>query len=95
MKVLVVLISIVLVSCKAEPIELRQTNNSEIKIGLLFEYDGCRGYRFLDGSQSVYYVNCGAAVHAVWNTTESCGKNCVQDVPHQVTTFTASRSSTK
>lgn len=33
-------------------------NNDSYKVSFLFEYDGCKVYRFLDNGQYIYFTNC-------------------------------------
>ena len=47
--------SLLLTACRAEPTEVAQTNNSEIKLELLFEHEGHKMYRFYDGQRAVYW----------------------------------------
>ncbi|WP_312364001.1 hypothetical protein [Sphingobacterium sp.] len=44
-------------SCGEDAIQSEQTNNSNIKIDLLFEKDGCKVYRFKD-LYTVYWSDC-------------------------------------
>lgn len=44
--------------CLAEPVRKSATSNPEISVGLLFEYDGCKVYRFVD-DRVHYFVRCG------------------------------------
>jgi hypothetical protein len=47
-----------------------QTENPNFKVDFLFEKDGCKVYRFLDGNYH-YFTNCTET-----SSTVSCGKNC-------------------
>lgn len=55
-------------------------NNKDYTVEYLFEHDGCKVYRFQDGSYYVYYTNCkGDAVArtdstAVSNSTHVTGR---------------------
>lgn len=54
-----ILLSLVLVglsSCKKAPQETVQSGNFEVEY--LFEKDGCKAYRFLDGGTYIYYTDC-------------------------------------
>ena len=66
--------------CYAEAVKVSDTDNAQIKAELLFTHDGCRIYRFLDGSRPIYYADCravaGPKVSTMWQ--QSCGKNCIQ-----------------
>ena len=67
---------IALVGCQEAPVSTSKTNNTNIGVDFLFEHEGCRVYRFSDGSQNVYYVNCGTHTQTSWE--HSCGKNCTK-----------------
>jgi Domain of unknown function (DUF4884) len=49
-----------LAGCGNNAISVQPTNNSNVKLELLFEHDGCKVYRFLDGNP-VYYADCRGA----------------------------------
>ena len=34
------------------------SNNKDYNISYLFEHDGCKVYRFIDGSNCVYFTSC-------------------------------------
>lgn len=75
-----------LLACSADPIASTVTNNPDIVVETLFTKDGCTVYRFED-SHSRYYVVCdNPCKTASTFTTESCGKNCTENV--QVPTVT-------
>lgn len=59
-KTIFVLSVICLVSCvPKKPIYTQQTsNNKDYKISYLFEHDGCKVYRFIDGLNTVYFTSC-------------------------------------
>lgn len=66
-----------LAACREEPQSVSNTSNPGFQVGLLFEHDGCRVYRFVDGGNHQYYVRCGdGEVSTRSEHTESCGKNC-------------------
>ena len=50
-------------------------------VGLLFEYEGVRVYRFGDGGRYHYYAvprnGVSASVFSEWTETRSCGKSCI------------------
>lgn len=51
------LLSLTLLSCQpGEAVE--STQKGDFKIEFLFEQDGCRVYRFKDGTRYVYYSDC-------------------------------------
>lgn len=78
MKTLVILVlSLVLISCSKDAEETIKTSNKEINVELLFEVDGCRVYRFFDSSYR-YFSNCARNSMTQWD--ESCGKNCTRHI---------------
>lgn len=46
-----------LLACKKEAIETT-TEGKDVAVELLFEKDGCKVYRFIDGGRAVYYSDC-------------------------------------
>lgn len=71
-----ILISLFLTSCFRKALIETETNNNEFKVDLLFEYDGCKAYRFEDGGRAIYYTNCNGSTN--WN--ENCGKSCNRNI---------------
>ena len=70
--VIITLLSVFfLSSCEKEAKEKVATNNALFNVELLFEVDGCKGYRFQDGGRSRYFSTCQGSVS--WN--ENHGKN--------------------
>lgn len=61
--------------CYAEPQSKETSSNSEVKVELLTEFDGCKVYRAWDMGNRIYIARCGQDVRAEWQT--SCGKGCV------------------
>jgi hypothetical protein len=58
------------------------THTGAYNVETLFTHDGCTVYRFYDG-RTIYYTNCkGSTQH-----TESCGKNCTEDVTVPTDTY--------
>ena len=73
MKILLLIaIALIFTSCKKDEKEELRTNNAEFKVGLLFEVDGCKVYRFYDGGRARYFTNCNGSVQ--WTSTTSSGK---------------------
>lgn len=66
-----ILIALIFASCKKEAQQQVQSTNSNFQVELLFEVDGCKVYRFLDGDYK-YFTTCKGSVS--WNTTQSAGK---------------------
>ncbi|MCT4287360.1 DUF4884 domain-containing protein [Elizabethkingia anophelis] len=50
--------ALALFSCKHEAVSKELTKGNNIELELLFEKDGCKVYRFLDGDNYVYWSNC-------------------------------------
>ena len=44
-------------------------NNQDYKVDYLFEHDGCKVYRFWDGSYFVYFTNCNGTAVARTDST--------------------------
>lgn len=42
-------------------------NNNSYQVDFLFEYDGCKIYRFWDRGNYVYFTNCKSDITAVIN----------------------------
>jgi hypothetical protein len=61
-KLLLFCLFIVFTSCLKEPLKTLETNNSEYKIHLLFEVDGCKVYKFYDASNVRYFTTCNGSV---------------------------------
>lgn len=60
-----------LVACKKKAVETT-TEGKDIAVELLFEKDGCKVYRFIDGTRTVYYSDCRGKIE--YRTTSSNGK---------------------
>ncbi len=80
---LLVLLSLCLIGAKdscgyAIPENIAEDNRSEtvkdFDVVLLFEYDGCKVYRFYDHG-TVYFTKCN---EVIWQ--QDCGKSCVCDM---------------
>lgn len=69
-KLLACLSILLLASCVEEAKETKQIGN--FKVEFLFEQDGCKMYRFKDGSRYIYWSNCEGRVQSNYN---SGGKN--------------------
>ena len=54
----VFLVALCIVGCSKTPVETRSTNNVDVKVDLLFEYDGCKVYRFSDAGSNHYFARC-------------------------------------
>ncbi|PWU21888.1 MAG: hypothetical protein C5B49_01935 [Bdellovibrio sp.] len=51
---------LVLCSCGQRALETANTNNPSYSVSYLFEYDGCRVYRFTDDKVAHYFQSCGS-----------------------------------
>lgn len=71
-KIFIILTLIVITSCKQEPIQEDKTNNNQYKMVLMFEYDGCKFYKFYDFGRAVYWTDCRGKIETVY--TETSGK---------------------
>lgn len=71
MRYLLLLTTLLLVSCAKEPISVNNTNNKEIQVSMLFEFDGCRVYRFADAGRAIYFTNCKGSTQ--WTQQERHG----------------------
>jgi hypothetical protein len=69
----------VLISCTpSRPIYNKPAkNNGDYLISYLFEHDGCRVYRFVDGGNCVYFTSCNGetsyqadSITVIRNTTK-------------------------
>ena len=69
MRRVVVLVSVALIlsGCLKDPVSKSETNNPNITVETLFDYDGCRVYRFLDNGNYRYFARCGSSVSTSWN----------------------------
>jgi hypothetical protein len=76
---IVTALSMLLLGCEAAPVSSAATNNPEVAVGLLFEHEGCRVYRFRDSGQLHYYAVCEGARPTFAMSKVYCGKGCVRD----------------
>ena len=71
--------------------QILKTSNKDVKVELLFEIDGCKVYRFYDGTGGgvyalpKYFTKCAGSNSTSW--IEPCGKNCWREVEN-VTAYT-------
>ena len=72
MKKVIPLIAIMATGCEiAEPVTTKQPeNNNGYYVSYLFEYGGCKVYRFYDYGHYVYFTNCSGDTAAVTDSTE-------------------------
>lgn len=66
---------VLLASCMVQqPISKEPAqNNQDYKVEYLFEHEGCKVYRFKDGSYYVYFTNCNG--EAIARTDSTAIKN--------------------
>lgn len=58
--------------CRGKSVE--STQNGDFKLELLFEKDGCKMYRFKDGSQFIYWSDCSGQISKQdWHGTGKYG----------------------
>lgn len=72
---LIVLLLGVMISCSAIfslPVSTEvPVNNQLYRVDYLFEYDGCKVYRFYDRGQYVYFTNCQGSDSTAARVTNS------------------------
>ncbi|MBK8883906.1 MAG: DUF4884 domain-containing protein [Bacteroidales bacterium] len=57
-------------------------NNKTYEVEYLFEYDGCKVYRFIDSGHTVYFTNCTGEVTSMrGDSTESRVINVIKTKP--------------
>lgn len=83
MKALYLILLVLLVSCKEPAQETVSSTNSNIKLDFLFEHDGCKMYRFLDGGRWIYWTDCSGQVTSEW--TQNHGKASSQEHDQSIT----------
>lgn len=66
-------------SCEKEAKEKVLTNNPSFNLELLFEVDGCKVYRFVDGGRSRYFTTCQGSVS--WNEDDGKRSDFNVEVP--------------
>lgn len=90
--VLFVLISFISLSgCKGKSQESVQ--KGDFKVEFLFEVDGCKMYRFKDGTRYVYWVNQTGRVQS--DVTRNSGKSSHTEHMESITTNTSENDSLK
>ena len=75
---------LILAACGNDPVSTSSTDNPNVPVSKMFEFEGCKVYRFKDAGAFVYYSNCPGSTTAFHS--ESCGKGCTKEVPIGVTT---------
>lgn len=77
-------LGLVLAACTADPQALAPGSNTEVRVYLLTEADGCKIYRFSDSGRYHYFTRCTPGEQVSTLSTSSCGKNCVRS--NEITT---------
>jgi len=87
-KFILIIACLFLIGCDKTPLQTVQTNNPNISVSLLFEYDGVRVYRFEDGytryfarvvgeptvkTMDTHYVSQGKTGYTYNNDIETAG----------------------
>ncbi len=72
MKKIIILAILFAASCRERAMETVRSNNSAVKVELLFEVDGCKVYRFWDSGYK-YFTKCNGSVQ--WDEHTGSGKN--------------------
>lgn len=78
------LLLLVAAGCAKEPVSKEETSNPEVGVDILFDYDGCRMYRFHDAGEYRYFARCGQQVTVAWSDskTQSNGKTTTTYTKH-------------
>lgn len=84
--ILLALVTLTVGACSNVPITREPTNNPRVPVDFLFEFEGCRVYRFSDGGESIYFVRCKEGIQTSWVDTRIVGK-LVRKTPHSVMTI--------
>jgi hypothetical protein len=66
------LLMLTIFSCTIQkPVSSEKSNNNEdYTVKYLFEYGGCKVYRFQDGGRMVYFTNCNGEALSQTDSTE-------------------------
>ena len=71
MKILFLIIIFVFISCEKDALLVKQSNNQSFTVSLLFEFEGCKVYRFEDYGKPHYYTNCTETISEKCTYTKS------------------------
>lgn len=85
MRLFVIVLALILMSCKHPDISTVPSDNPEIHFGIIGHVDGCTVYRFHDYGEPVYFVRCNGPASTAWNEKHFNGKYTML-VPKQVDT---------
>ena len=78
----VLLVAVLFVGCVNEPKETEQNGNFQVEY--LFEQNGCKMYRFKDGTRYVYWSDCQGKVS--YDVTRNSGKSSYIERGESLTT---------
>ena len=87
MKTLIILFFVLISSaCATDGIERKSTNNPDVFVTRIADFEGCRIYRFRDVNAH-YFVKCDGSNDTTTLSMINCGKNCfrqesIQQVTH-------------
>jgi hypothetical protein len=100
MKKLIPCLAIVMSGCVVprypQPIATTQAeNNTDYEVSYLFEYGGCKVYRFYDRyySNAVYYTNCAGETVALKDSSQVRTKGSLRNIPVNLSSLTKEDSS--
>lgn len=60
---------------EGRPEDTRSTTAKKYDTTFMFEYEGCKLYRFYDGHY-IYWANCKGQSETAWQ--QDCGEDCVR-----------------
>lgn len=63
---LLAIATLICIGCKEEAVSSEKVG--EFKVEFLFEHDGCKVYRFMDGRNYIYYSDCRGQIHSEYTT---------------------------
>lgn len=66
--VVVILLSAFFIGCDEKGRAIDQVQNGDFNLEFLFEKNGCKMYRFLDGGRYVYWSDCQGKVQSDYTT---------------------------
>lgn len=77
-----VALGLLTVACveKHEPQQTVQSGNFQVEY--LFENQGCKAYRFLDGGRYIYYTDCSGKTEYDYTVTTRAGKTTTTRTEH-------------
>lgn len=72
MKKIIPLVAMLATGCLTQqPVTtIEAKNNADYSVSYLFEYGGCKVYRFYDIGNTVYFTNCGGDTVAIDDSTQ-------------------------